>query len=101
MLIVKNLNSFYSTLNKYQKSSPPDEDFFEKYLFKSPKLIDDSYYQLKRSSSNENKEENINKIIDELYIRSPVDIDNYPFYLSIENDNRNCFDIFIKILKEK
>ena len=101
VLIATNLNTLYSAMNKYQWSNPPSEDFFEKYLFKSPKLIDDdSYDKLKKSTEN-NKIEKENFIIDELYIRQPIDIDNYPFHLAINADRRNCFVIFIKILKEK
>ena len=101
VLIATNLNTLYSAMNKYQRSNPPSEDFFEKYLFKSPKLIDDdSYDKLKKSTEN-NKIEKENFIIDELYIRQPIDIDNYPFHLAINADRRNCFVIFIKILKEK
>ena len=99
VLIATNLNTLYSAMNKHQRSNPPSEDFFEKYLFKSPKLIDDdSYDKLKKSTEN-NKIEKENFIIDELYIRQPIDIDNYPFTLRSTQIVETVLLFLLKFLK--
>ena len=46
--------------------------------------------------------EDTSKEIDySLYFHSPLDIDNFPYKLAIENDRRNFFEIFMKIFKNK
>ena len=126
-LLGLNLNRLYTKLNKFQKSNPPnesnfqkdEEDFFEKYLNIKNNYNENSNYNFENSDEHiktistsyeksDNKEEMCktqlfqgNRIIDELYIHHPVDIDNYPFYLAIMHDQRNIFFIFWKIIREK
>ena len=108
-----NKEKFYSNINRFQIQSPPlsrnkvSNDYCIKTSYsaetvdsfdkKSGTIIMGSQEDL----SNSNIKTGRHFIIDSLFIKLPYDIDNYPYYMALMHDNRNCVLIFWKIFKEK
>ena len=123
-----NFESLYSDLNKYQKSNPPNELYKtndDKYYFMKRRMsngqstlgtsIDELSYYTYSNSDNRfidskrilTKEKEITRkydtqrIIESIFLSKPIDIDDYPYYLSLMSDERTFTIIFWKIIKEK
>ena len=123
-----NFESLYSDLNKYQKSNPPNELYKtndDKYYFMKRRMsngqstlgtsIDELSYYTYSNSDNRfidskrilTKEKEITRkydtqrIIESIFLSKPIDIDDYPYYLSLMSDERTFTIIFWKLLKEK
>lgn len=100
-----NLIALYAKLNKYQKSSPSTiERIKDSYEISYNKYDSDnklSDNNTQREIENQQTLKEQERIINDIYISKPFDIDNYPYFLFLLLDSRNCLSIFVKVLKEK
>ena len=112
LLIIIEKNYLLSLIHKHQENNPPHffGSTFSNKLGKQYNESEELYFNdtfISTDNKKKSKETDLDNMfkrekqeIHNTYIKDTFDIDNYPFYVALLLDKRNCLTIFTKILKE-
>ena len=112
LLIIVEKNYSFSLIYKHQENNPSHlfgSTFSNKLgkqyneseeLYFNDTFISTEYKKKIKETEIENMFKKEKQEIHNTYLKYTFDIDNYPFYVALLLDKRNCLTIFIKIIKE-
>ena len=94
-IVFKDIYIKDNTINEPKQSELTDDDYFEE------EYNEDNKYSISEKELMEKTSFPINRILFDVYLKEPKAINNYPYWLALQKEYRNCVLMFWDIYKEK